>query len=114
VLEKRLGEVLRAISDFEGYTFHELAVEQLLRGPVHALRAQERIPLQVLLAENALDVALGIAEPQGDIAEAEIACRKVVAEHAPHVDDNGVMLFADLGSDGHRPVLADRSAHAGR
>ena len=68
--DERLPKVLRAIADLEGHRLDELAVEEVLGCSVHALFADERVPFQILLAEDALHMALGVSELQGDIAEA--------------------------------------------
>jgi len=48
-----------------------------------------------------LEFASALEHPAG---VGQVMWVNALDKDAPHVDDNGVMLFADLGSDGHRPV----------
>ncbi len=113
VLPKWLGEMLRAIADLHRDGFHEPTVHEVLCGLIHPLLADERCPSQILIAEDALDVALGVAERKRHITEAKMAIREVASQDAPDVNGNGVVLRLGLRTGGHRPVVAQRSGGIG-
>jgi hypothetical protein len=69
--------MLRAITDLDGRGLDKLAVEPVLGGLVHPLLADERLPLEVLFTEDALDVTLGISQLQRNVAEAEMAIGQI-------------------------------------
>ena len=67
------GEMLRAVPDLRCNCLHPLAEEEQLSRPIHSTLAHERIPGVVVLGQDALQLALAVAEFKRGAAEAQIS-----------------------------------------
>lgn len=105
--------MLRAIADLDGHRLDKLAVKEVLGRSVHALLAHECLPCQTSLIKDSLDVALGIAELQRGVAEAEMTIAEIPTQDVSDIEDNTGVLFTGLRSNGHRHVVANRLAADG-
>jgi hypothetical protein len=110
MLREGLPEMLWSITNLDGDRFHELPVQKVVGGAIHPLLAYERLPIHILVPQDALDVALGITKLKRDVAQTQMAIGQITTQDASDVDDNGGVLCAGLGSNGHKNAVADRSA----
>jgi hypothetical protein len=110
MLREGLPEMLWSITNLDGDRFDELPVQKVVGGAIHPLLAYERLPIHILVPQDALDVALGITKLKRDVAQTQMAIGQITTQDASDVDDNGGVLCAGLGSNGHKNAVADRSA----